>query len=142
MNYENINSKFVLMIALLFYISSVSAEVLNKGELPNFATSNDMATLYIYRPWAFVGGGGDYDLYLNDEFIGNADNGSVVFTRAKPGIYDLWIKLTEGVQYIFHADLVVNEGEIYFVLLFGDEGELGKIVDQDTGKKAILDILK
>ena len=138
----NLKIRFLLLLVISLFMTATNGEAFKEGVVPEFNLENDLSTLYIYREWSFVGGGIDFEVYVNDEFLGESDNGSVLWTKVKPGSHDLWVTYASG-QAPKLKELDMEKGKNYYIGLDVSVGSVSLFEkDELSSKNNILDILK
>lgn len=120
-------------------------------EVPRLSVPPDKALLYIYRPAAFVGGGGTEELRVNSQHLGNIHNGGFLAYLAAPGRLDFTARLRPEFGTLLLAPLRPEcelltldaaPGQTYY-LRFWHSTTWGifdpkmELVDHDTGAREI-----
>ena len=145
MKKRHLTNNILLVLAIIFYTSAVNAERIPSSENTgndyyDFRTFDSVGSIYVYRNWSFKAGGVDTELYLNDEKVGLADNGTAFIIKAAPGAHDIWVTGINNYSSLLHKEVIVERNRAYFISISIWDGAITE-VDEIKGKDEIMDII-
>lgn len=126
----------VLLLLLSGCASAPRADKEHDRQAKTFTPKPNMSNIYIYRDVFYVGAGSSFQVTLNEQRVGQLDNGTFLHLEVPPGTYSIFSKIAQ-MGFTFTggtANVKAKEGKNYF---FQQNDSDIEQVDAENGKAAV-----